>query len=77
MPLHNNIINPVKAIAASTRTLVRYTMNALHGGNLALADFHVTPPFGNNISKNGVSESNTARGAGVGARARARILEPR
>ncbi len=50
MPLHNNIIRPVNATAARNLTFVRDTINALHGGNLAFADFHVTPPFGSNIS---------------------------
>lgn len=50
IPLHNKIIKAVKAIAARSRALVRYRINALHGGNLALADFHETPPLGNNIA---------------------------
>jgi hypothetical protein len=29
-------------------------MIALHGGNLALADFQLTPPFGNNMMKDEV-----------------------
>lgn len=49
MPLHNNIINPVNTTAARNLAFVRYTMNALHGGSLAFADFHVTPPLGSNI----------------------------
>ena len=51
IPLHNKIINAVNATAASNLALVRYRINALHGGNLAFADFHVTPPLGSNIAE--------------------------
>ena len=50
MPLHNRIIRPVSATATSNLVRVRKTINAFHGGNLALADFQVTPPFGKIMS---------------------------
>ena len=49
MPLHSNMMRPVKATAI--RNLVRVTMTstALQGGKRALADFHVTHPLGKSI----------------------------
>jgi hypothetical protein len=44
------ISNPVKAIETKKRVRVNKTTIALHGGNLAFADFQLTPPLGNNIS---------------------------
>ncbi len=64
IPLHNSIINPVNATAARNLTFVRYTINALHGGNLAFADFHVTPPFGSNISDRKKAGSELVESAG-------------
>lgn len=49
IPRHSNVMRPIMARAARKRVLVRKTKTALQGGNLAFADFHVTPPFGNNI----------------------------
>lgn len=51
MPLHSNTIKPVNATATKNRVRVRIFSNVLHGGNLAFADFHVTPPFGMSIVK--------------------------
>lgn len=49
IPRHSNTIKPVTAIAARTRGRETNVINALHGGNLDLADFQFTPPFGSNI----------------------------
>jgi hypothetical protein len=43
---------PVKAMETKKRVLVNRTTIALHGGSLALADFQLTPPFGNNMTEN-------------------------
>lgn len=40
---------PVMTSETRKRVRVRRTTSALHGGNLALADFHVIPPFGRSI----------------------------
>lgn len=48
------ISRPVKAIDTKKRVRVNKTMIALHGGNLALADFQLTPPLGNNMVKDDV-----------------------
>jgi hypothetical protein len=37
------------ATAMRNRGRVSQTVMAFHGGNLARADFHVTPPFGSSI----------------------------
>lgn len=37
------------------RVLVTITSTARHGGSRALADFHVTPPFGSSIVAGGTS----------------------
>lgn len=50
-PRHMRISRPVKAMETKKRVRVNKTMTALHGGNLALADFQLTPPFGNNMMK--------------------------
>lgn len=50
MPLHNKTIRPVKATATRNRVRVKNINTAFHGGNLALADFQVTPPFGRIIA---------------------------
>lgn len=42
---------PVKAMETKKRVRVNRTRMALHGGNLALADFQLTPPFGNNMMR--------------------------
>lgn len=49
IPLHNKINNPTIAIDTKKRVLVTSTKTALHGGSLALADFHVTPPLGRSM----------------------------
>lgn len=49
IPLHNRISKPAIATDTKKRVLVTSTRIALHGGNLALADFHVTPPLGRSI----------------------------
>ena len=49
IPLHNKINIPAMVIDTKKRVLVTSTRIALHGGNLALADFHVTPPLGRSI----------------------------
>jgi len=36
-------------MVTKNRVRVSRTRTARHGGNLALADFQVTPPFGNNM----------------------------
>jgi hypothetical protein len=46
IPLHNRMINPVKATAIKSLVRVRNINTAFHGGNLARADFQFTPPFG-------------------------------
>lgn len=48
-PLHSNTTKPVNATEIRNRGRVRKTRRALHGGNLDLADFHVTPPFGSSM----------------------------
>jgi len=49
IPRHSRIIRPVTATEMRNRGRVRRTTTALHGGNLAFADFHVTPPLGSSI----------------------------
>lgn len=49
MPRQNRIIKPVRATDTRKRVLVTRNSTALHGGSLALADFHVTPPLGRSI----------------------------
>lgn len=49
IPRHIKISRPVMARVMRKRVRVRSTTSALHGGNLALADFHVIPPFGRSI----------------------------
>jgi hypothetical protein len=53
IPRHNKTIRPVMARDIKKRVLVTRTRIARHGGNLALADFHVTPPFGSSILVDG------------------------
>jgi len=48
-PRQSRRIRPVTAIEIKNRVRVRRTRTALHGGNCDLADFQLTPPFGNNI----------------------------
>lgn len=49
MPRHSRIIRPVTATDTRKRGRVSKTTTARHGGNLARADFHVTPPLGSSI----------------------------
>lgn len=50
IPLHNKTISPVRATATRNRVRVKNINIAFHGGNLALADFQVTPPLGRSIA---------------------------
>lgn len=49
MPLQSNTINATSAIANIVLVRIRNATSARHGGILARADFHVTPPFGSSI----------------------------
>lgn len=46
---------PVKAMDTKKRVRVNKTRIALHGGNLALADFQLTPPFGSSMMRGNVN----------------------
>lgn len=48
-PRHKRRTRPVTANETRKRVRVRRTRTARHGGRRALADFQVTPPFGNNM----------------------------
>lgn len=48
-PRHNRMMRPVTANETRKRVLVRRTKTARHGGRRDLADFQLTPPFGNNM----------------------------
>ena len=48
-PRHKSTINPPSATKSRKRVFVRKYHIALVGGNRALADFHVMPPFGYSI----------------------------
>lgn len=48
-PRHSRITRPVTAMVTRNRVLVSRSRTARHGGNRALADFQVTPPFDNNM----------------------------
>lgn len=49
MPRHSNKTMPARARVRRTRVLVRNTHMARVGGNCALADFQVMPPFGRSM----------------------------
>ena len=70
IPLHNSTMRPVNAIETRSLVRVKKSRMALHGGRRALADFHVTPPLGNNILyKLGDRRNVGRRGWGVAASA--------
>lgn len=56
IPRHSRMIRPVTAMVMRKRVRVSRTTSALHGGNLALADFHVTPtpPLGRSMAAVGI-----------------------
>jgi hypothetical protein len=54
-PRHMRMSRPVKAMDTKKRVRVNKTRIALHGGNLALADFQLTPPFGSSMMRGNMS----------------------
>jgi hypothetical protein len=53
-PRHSRMTRPVTATETKKRVRVRRTRIALHGGRPALADFQLTPPFGNSMIREGI-----------------------
>lgn len=51
IPFHSSSSRPVKVREMRNRGRETSEVRSLTGGNLALADFHVTPPLGSNISR--------------------------
>ena len=49
IPLHNKTMRPVRATATRNRVRVKNINTAFQGGNLALADFQLTPPLGSSM----------------------------
>ncbi|OJD09645.1 hypothetical protein AJ78_08998 [Emergomyces pasteurianus Ep9510] len=51
IPFHSSNTIPVRAREMINRGRETRATRSLKGGNLALVDFHVTPPLGSNISR--------------------------
>ena len=52
IPLHSRTMTVVRASTAKTRVRKKNANRTRHVGNLAFADFQLTPPFGNSILSN-------------------------